>query len=76
RFGLGAIKNVGEGPVQTILAARAEAGPFRDLEDFCRRVDLRQVNRRALESLIKVGALRPFGHRAQLLAALDRLLHL
>lgn len=76
RFGLGAIKNVGEGPVQTILAARAKGGPFRDLGDFCRRVDLRQVNRRALESLIKVGALRPFGHRAQLLAALDRLLHL
>ena len=76
RFGLGAIKNVGEGPVQTILAARAGGRPFRDLEDFCRRVDLRQVNRRALESLIKVGALRPFGHRAQLLAALDRLLHL
>jgi DNA polymerase-3 subunit alpha len=57
RFGMGAIKNVGEGPVETILAAR-EAGSFRDLDDFCRRVDMRHVNRRALESLIKVGAQR------------------
>jgi DNA polymerase-3 subunit alpha len=74
RFGLGAVKNVGEGPVQTLLAARQAGGPFKNLDDFCRRVDLRQVNRRALESLIKVGALRPFGTRAQLLAAMDRIM--
>jgi DNA polymerase-3 subunit alpha len=74
RFGLGAIKNVGEGPVQAILDARETAGPFADLDDFCQRADLRQINRRALESLIKAGALRRFGTRAQLLAVIDRML--
>ena len=73
RFGLGAIKNVGEGPVQAILDARREGGPFRDLDDFCRRVDLRQVGRRALECLIKAGALDRFGRREQLLAVMDRM---
>jgi len=76
RFGLGAVKNVGEGPIETILAAREAGGPFRNLDDFCRRVDLRQVNRRALESLIKVGALRPFGTRSQLLPIIDRIIGL
>ena len=76
RFGMGAVKNVGEGPVETILAARQDGGPFRDLDDFCRRVDMRQVNRRALESLIKVGALRPFGTRSQLLPIADRIVGL
>ncbi len=76
RFGMGAVKNVGEGPVETILDARQGKGPFRDLDDFCRRVDLRQVNRRALESLIKVGVLRPFGTRAQLLPIADRIVGL
>ena len=45
RFGMAAVKNVGVGPVQTILQARAEGGPFTSLEDFCDRVDLRQVNK-------------------------------
>jgi DNA polymerase-3 subunit alpha len=81
RFGLSAIKNVGEGPVQVILEARrsstgSKGGAFRTLDDFCRRVDLRQVNRRALESLIKAGAFDAFGHRAQLLAIVDRMLGL
>jgi DNA polymerase-3 subunit alpha len=76
RFGLGAVKNVGEGPVETILAAREAGGPFQDLDNFCRRVDMRQVNRRALESLIKVGALRPFGTRAQLLPIVDNIVGL
>ncbi len=75
RFGLGAVKNVGDGPVEAILKGRGDR-PFRDLEDFCQRVDLRLVNRRALESLIKVGALASFGTRAQLLGALDRILAL
>lgn len=75
RYGLSAIKNVGEGAVEVILAARDApgGGPFEDLDDFCQRVDLRQVNRRALECLIKAGALSPFGRRAQLLAVIDRM---
>lgn len=76
RFGMGAVKNVGEGPVETILVARQTGGAFRDLDDFCCRVDLRQVNRRALESLIKVGVLRPFGMRSQLLPIADRIVGL
>ena len=74
RFGLGAVKNVGEGAVQVILKAREEGGPFRSLDDFCRRVDLRQVNKRALECLIKAGAFDRFGHRAQILEVLDRMM--
>jgi DNA polymerase-3 subunit alpha len=72
RFGLLAIKNVGHGAIESIVAARAsEGGPFRSLADFCNRIDLRLVNRRVLESLIKVGALNALGHPAQLLLALD-----
>jgi len=55
RFGLGAVKNVGEGAILAILEARAE-GHFKDLFDFCERVDLRRVNKRVIESLIKCGA--------------------
>ncbi len=73
RFGMSAIKNVGEGPVETILAARESGGPFSSLDDFCRRVDMRQVNRRALESLVKVGALSAFGTRGQLLSIVENL---
>ncbi len=76
RFGMGAVKNVGEGPVEAILKARQTGGPFRDLDDFCRRVDLRQVNRRALESLIQVGTLKPLGRRSQLLPIVDRIIGL
>ena len=74
RYGLGAIKNVGQGPVEAILAAREAGGPFQDVDDFCQRVDLRLVNRRALECLIKAGALSPFGQRAPLLAMMDRMM--
>lgn len=73
RFGMAAIKNVGEGPVQVIIDTRNEGGPFHSLEEFCDRVDLRQVNKRALECLIKAGALDRFGRRSQLLAVLDQL---
>ncbi len=73
RFGLAAIKNVGEGPVEEIIRARSEGGPFQSLTDFCERVDLRKVNRRALEALIKVGALDAWGEREQLLAAIDQM---
>lgn len=74
RFGLGAVKNVGSGPVEAIIEAREGGGPFESLDDFCRRVDLRRVNRRALECLIKVGSLDRFGGRASLLAAMDRMI--
>jgi DNA polymerase-3 subunit alpha len=73
RFGMAAVKNVGEGPVSAIIEARQEGGPFASLDDFCDRVDLRKVNKRALECLIKVGALDRFGKRSQLLAVLDQL---
>ncbi|WP_119068116.1 DNA polymerase III subunit alpha [Aggregatilinea lenta] len=73
RFGLAAIKNVGVTPLEHIIAQREEDGPFRDLEDFCRRADLRIVQKRALESLIRVGALDQFGTRPTLLAAMDRM---
>jgi len=74
RFGMAAVKNVGEGPVNVILQNRAKDGPFQSLEDFCDRVDLRQVNKRALECLIKVGALDRFGRRRPLLDVLDQMM--
>ena len=80
RFGLGAIKNVGEGPIAAILEARTtvaaiqEGGSFEDVDDFCSQVDLSQVNRRALESLIKAGAMDSLGRREQLLEIIDRMI--
>jgi DNA polymerase III subunit alpha len=72
RFGLAAIKNVGEAAMESILRTRAEAGTFKTLEDFCARVDLRLVNRRVIESLIKAGAFDSLGlTRAHLLAQTD-----
>ena len=73
RFGLGAVKNVGLGPVNIIMEERAN-GSFTDLQEFIRRVDLRHVGRRALECLVKVGALDSFGNRPALLEALDRII--
>ncbi len=70
-YGLGAVKGAGEAAVENIVAARA-AGPFKDLFDFCHRVDKRIVNRRAIEALIRAGAFdRINDHRYQLLASLD-----
>jgi DNA polymerase-3 subunit alpha len=74
RFGFSAVKNVGQSAVEIILAERQKNGKFKDLNDFARRVDLRAVGKRALECLIKVGALDVFGDRAALLASLDRLI--
>jgi DNA polymerase-3 subunit alpha len=72
RFGLAAVKNVGEGAVQEIIRARQQGGPFSSLDDFCNRVDLRQVNKRVIESLILCGAFDSLGaRRSQLLAVLD-----
>jgi DNA polymerase-3 subunit alpha len=73
RFGLGVVKNVGHGPVDAILEARKN-GIFNDINDFARRVDLRQVGKRPLECLVKVGALDDFGTRSAILAVLDQLL--
>jgi DNA polymerase-3 subunit alpha len=73
RFGLGAVKNVGHGAIETILQAREESGPFESLGDFARRVDLRAVGKRALESLVRVGALDELGSRIAMLDSIDRI---
>ena len=71
-YGLGAIKGLGEGPIENILSARDEAGPFLDLFDLCGRTDPRKVNRRALEALIRSGALDNMGvERWVLMASLE-----
>jgi DNA polymerase-3 subunit alpha len=70
RYGLGAVKGTGEAAIDSIVAARREGGPFRDLFDFCRRVDKRLVNRRVVESLVRAGAFDAIDdHRAGLLAS-------
>ncbi len=71
RFGLLAVKNVGQGAIESIIECREKDGEFRSLADLCARVDLRLGNKRVLESLIRVGAMGRFGHPAQLLLALD-----
>ena len=73
RFGLGAVKNVGQGAIEAIAAARNEGGAFKTIFDFCERVNLGSVNRRVLESLVKAGAMDSLnGNRAQLTDAIDR----
>jgi DNA polymerase-3 subunit alpha len=73
RFGLGAVKNVGQGAVEAIVLAREAEGPFRSIYDFCDRVNMNSVNRRVMESLVKAGAFDSTGaNRAQLTEALDR----
>jgi len=71
RFGLGAVKNVGEGAAEGLIEARRAGGPFRSLEDLCARIDLQRANKRVLESLIKCGACDAFGPRQSQLNALD-----
>jgi DNA polymerase-3 subunit alpha len=73
RFGLAAIKNVGQGAAQSIVDGRVQDGPYEDLFKFCERLDLRAVNRRVVESLTAAGGLDEFGggHRAQMLEVLD-----
>ena len=73
RFGMGAVKNVGQNSIELIMQARGDK-PFSDLTDFSRRIDLRQVGKRSLEGLIKVGALDAFGGRKALLEALDQIM--
>ena len=73
RFGLAAIKNVGEGAVESVLDVRSRTGPFGSFFDFCRRVDLHKVNKRMLEGLIKAGAFDSTkAKRSQLMAVLDQ----
>ncbi|MFC1956478.1 DNA polymerase III subunit alpha [Chloroflexota bacterium] len=76
RFGLEAIKNVGSGAVEPIVAERNKGGEFKSVEDLCRRCDLHSVNRRVMESLIKVGVLDSLGSRGTLLNSIDRILSL
>ena len=77
-YGLGAIKGLGEGPIENIIAVREATGPFKDLFDFCTRIDIRKVNKRALDAMIRSGALDSIGPagevgyaRAVMLAALE-----
>ena len=75
RFGLAAVKNVGDMAIEAILAERARGGNFLSLFDFCQRVDLRKVNRRVVESLIKCGAFDfSKAYRSQMLTALGEIL--
>jgi DNA polymerase III subunit alpha len=70
RFGLAAVKNVGHNAIESIVAGRRKLGRYRDIFEFTENVDLRQLNKRVLESLIKSGAMDSFGHRAQLMYVL------
>jgi len=73
RFGLTAVKNVGQGAIDSIIEARKVHKEFKSLYDFCEHIDSRLVNRKVIESMIKCGALDAFGcHRSQLMAILDR----
>jgi DNA polymerase III subunit alpha len=82
RFGLAAVKNVGHNAIESIVAARkaladksvrpTQEGKFKSLYEFCEKVDLRLLNKRVLESLIKSGAMDSLGRRAQLMAVLDK----
>ncbi|MBI4962054.1 MAG: DNA polymerase III subunit alpha [Desulfomonile tiedjei] len=74
-FGLGAVKNVGETAVNSVLESRTEIGPFCTIQDFARRVDLRKVNKKVIESLIKCGAFDGLGpSRRAMMEALDKVL--
>ena len=80
-YGIGAVKGVGEGPIEAIIAARENGGDFIDLFDFCARVDLKKINKRVLEKLIKSGAMDSLGpkvkdgpHRAAIFESLTEAL--
>lgn len=75
RYGLGAIKGVGEGAIENIVETRERDGEYKNLFDFCQRIDLRKVNKRVLEALIKAGCFDRLGkHRATLMASLQNAL--
>jgi DNA polymerase-3 subunit alpha len=72
RFGLAAVKNVGHNAIQSIVAGRKDLGRYQSIYEFCEKVDLRLLNKRVLESLIKSGAMDGLGRRGQLMAVLDK----
>ncbi|MHB8769700.1 MAG: DNA polymerase III subunit alpha [Syntrophales bacterium] len=75
RFGLGAVKNVGVGAIDSIISVRTTGGPFQSITDFCDRVDQRKVNKRVIESLIKCGAFDSTGNkRRQLIACFEEIM--
>jgi DNA polymerase III subunit alpha len=76
RFGLAAVKNVGPGAIEPLVDERLKNGPYKTIEDFCRRMDPQTANRRVLESLIKAGAMDDLGSRGALLNGVDRMLSL
>ena len=74
-YGIGAIKGVGEGPIEAIIEARETQGAFKDLFDFCAKIDIKRVNKRVLEKLVLAGAMDNLGpHRATLMASLPEAL--
>jgi DNA polymerase-3 subunit alpha len=74
RFGMDAIKNVGHGAVEEIIRAREKVGGFKSIEDYCKEVDCHIVNRKALESLAKAGALDAFEDRSRIVNSIDNIL--
>ncbi len=74
RFGLAAIKNIGRGMVKIVVSEREQNGPFTSLQDFCERMSERELNRRAVENLIKCGAFDKFGTRSQHLQVYENIL--
>jgi DNA polymerase-3 subunit alpha len=76
RYALGAIKNVGTGAIEPVIAERNKNGLFKSIEDLCRRCDLQAVNRRVMESLIKAGVMDSLGKRGTLLNSIERILSL
>jgi DNA polymerase-3 subunit alpha len=72
RFGLAAVKNVGHNAIQSIVAGRKDSGRYQSIYEFCEKVDLRLLNKRVMESLIKSGAMDSLGRRGQLMAVLDK----
>ena len=75
RFGLAAVKNVGQGAIESVLEVRRQGGPFKSLFDLCERVDHRKINRRVIESLIKSGAFDSTGaRRSQMMSVLEEAL--
>jgi DNA polymerase-3 subunit alpha len=76
RFGLASIKNVGFSPIEHILSGRNIEGDFKSIEDFCYRTDLRNINKKVLESLVKVGVFDSLGSRKMLLESLNKIISL